>query len=247
MSVRREYCNGTIITRRKERRVRRKREGQEDSWWGMSSGGRREGGREEGPHLLATTKENKQVYHTATPIQCHTSSGPQASPAFSLGRANLNQERRDREMEEGTAATSGNEPIQQGQEFDWTALYEGKEHLFEKRIYLSSTVVHGFKRGSKELGIPTANLGMDELGTIGETLETGIYFGWARLKGTFYQTVVSIGWNPFYHNTVKTIEAHLLSSLDDFYDEQLELLLIGYLRQEANFKSLGESSSRPIP
>jgi hypothetical protein len=131
-------------------------------------------------------------------------------------------------------------------QFDWSELYEGKERLFEKRIYLNSTVVHGFKRGSKELGIPTANLGMNELGTIGDTLETGIYFGWARLKGNFYQTVVSIGWNPFYNNTVKTIEAHLLCSLDDFYDERLELLLIGYLRQEANFKSLGESPSERV-
>ena len=143
------------------------------------------------------------------------------------------------EQEPATAA--GNEQTQQGQEFDWSELYAGKEHIFDKGIYLSSTVVHGFKRGSKELGIPTANLGMDELGTIGETFETGIYFGWARLHGKFYQTVVSIGWNPFYNNTVKTIEAHLLSSLDDFYGERLELLLLGYLRQEANFKSLGES------
>lgn len=130
---------------------------------------------------------------------------------------------------------------EQRQGFNWDMLYEGKEHLFNSRIYLSSTVVHGFKRGSKELGIPTANLGMDELGNIGETLETGIYFGWARLNEKYYQTVVSIGWNPFYNNTVKTIEAHLLQPLNDFYGERLELLLIGYLRQEANFKSLGMS------
>lgn len=123
--------------------------------------------------------------------------------------------------------------------YDWTSLYDGKEHLFTTPIHLSSTVVHGFNRGSKELGIPTANLGMDELGNRGDTLETGIYFGWAKLRNQYYQTVVSIGWNPFYNNTVKTIEAHLLSSLDDFYDERLELLLVGYLRQEANFKSLG--------
>jgi riboflavin kinase len=125
------------------------------------------------------------------------------------------------------------------QNFDWSELYEGKERLFDKGIYLGATVVHGQKRGSKELGIPTANLGMDELGKVGDSLETGIFFGWARLNGTYYQTVVSVGWNPFYQNTVKTIEAHLLHSLDDFYGEYLELLLIGYLRPEANFKSLG--------
>lgn len=124
--------------------------------------------------------------------------------------------------------------------YDWSELYLNKEREFNKRIYLSSCVVHGFKRGSKELGIPTANLGMEELGEIGTIIETGIYYGWARLNGQCYQTVVSVGWNPFYNNTVKTIEAHLLQSLNDFYGERLELLLFGYLRQEANFKSLGK-------
>jgi riboflavin kinase len=133
--------------------------------------------------------------------------------------------------------------MDQENNFDWSELYEGKERSFDKGVYLGATVVHGQKRGSKELGIPTANLGMDELGKIGDSLETGIYYGWARLNGTYYQTVVSVGWNPFYQNTVKTIEAHLLHSLDDFYGEYLELLLIGYLRQEANFKSLGTCSS----
>ena len=123
--------------------------------------------------------------------------------------------------------------------YNWNELYENKEREFIQPIYLSSLVVHGFKRGSKELGIPTANLNMDTLGELGTTLETGIYYGWARLNNQHYETVVSVGWNPFYSNTVKTIEAHLLHSLNDFYDERLELLLFGYLRQEANFKSLG--------
>lgn len=36
-------------------------------------------------------------------------------------------------------------------------------------------------------------------------------------------------------------EAHLLHQFDgDFYDEELTLLLCGYLRQEADFSSLGE-------
>jgi len=61
----------------------------------------------------------------------------------------------------------------------------------------------------KELGIPTANLDMDELGSKGD-LKTGIYFGWVMLRGNIYETVISIGWNPFYKNEKKTIEAHLL-------------------------------------
>ena len=98
--------------------------------------------------------------------------------------------------------------------------------------------MHGYNRGSKELGIPTANLCMEELGEKGN-LDTGIYYGWSRLRGEVYPAVVSIGWNPFYHNTKKTIEAHLLQELSDFYDEQLDVLLLGYLRQECNFNNVG--------
>ena len=100
-------------------------------------------------------------------------------------------------------------------------------------------MVHGFKRGSKELGIPTANLNMDELGADKADMAPGIYFGFARLNGATHEAVVSVGWNPFYKNTVKTIEAHLLASMEDFYGEHLQVLMCGFLRNEQNFEGLG--------
>lgn len=124
-------------------------------------------------------------------------------------------------------------------ESKWNYLYEKEEKSYDVPITLEAEVVHGFKRGSKELGIPTANLSMEELGDAGESLDTGIYYGWAVLPGGVYQTVVSVGWNPFYKNVKKTVEAHLLQPLDDFYGERIRLVLLGYLRQELNFSSLG--------
>jgi hypothetical protein len=45
--------------------------------------------------------------------------------------------------------------------------------------------------------------------------------------------------NPFYKNTKKTVEPHLLSVFAaDFYGEELRLVVCGYLRPEANFPSL---------
>ncbi len=79
---------------------------------------------------------------------------------------------------------------------------------------------------------------MDELGEKGN-IQTGIYYGWACLNGQLYECVSSVGWNPFYNNTKKTIEAHLLVSLEDFYGEDLKVLLCGYLRNEANFSGVG--------
>jgi len=66
-------------------------------------------------------------------------------------------------------------------------------------------VVRGFGRGSKELGIPTANLSMEIIGHYISDLDTGIYFGLARLNSEIYQCVISIGFNPFYDNKEKTV------------------------------------------
>eukprot|EP00607_Mallomonas_marina_P003324 CAMPEP_0182430074 /NCGR_PEP_ID=MMETSP1167-20130531/36654_1 /TAXON_ID=2988 /ORGANISM="Mallomonas Sp, Strain CCMP3275" /LENGTH=158 /DNA_ID=CAMNT_0024614711 /DNA_START=163 /DNA_END=639 /DNA_ORIENTATION=- len=118
----------------------------------------------------------------------------------------------------------------------WSDLYDVRD--FEVPVLLEAPVVHGFKRGSKELGIPTANLDMEQLGMKGEQFEPGIYFGWSVLHDKIYQAVVSVGWNPFYKNEIKTIEAYLMSELDDFYGETIKILICGYLRQEANFSSL---------
>ena len=122
---------------------------------------------------------------------------------------------------------------------DWTPLYAYARD-YDTPVVLTAEVVHGFKRGSKELGIPTANLSMTDLAEQGKTLDTGIYYGTAELKGAVYQTVVSVGWNPFYKNVEKTIEAHLLQEMEDFYGEQIKVTLLGYLRAEADFNGLDD-------
>ncbi len=121
----------------------------------------------------------------------------------------------------------------------WTHLY-ANERKFDTPVHLKAEVVHGFKRGSKELGIPTANLSMTELGEVGQSLDTGIYYGVAILQDISYNAVVSVGWNPFYKNVEKTVEAHIIDEkLDDFYGEILTVNLFGYLRPESNFSGLG--------
>jgi riboflavin kinase len=50
-----------------------------------------------------------------------------------------------------------------------TIVFEGyTEEVFPVPMELTGKVVHGFQRGSKELGVPTANLSMDDLGKKGE-------------------------------------------------------------------------------
>ena len=41
---------------------------------------------------------------------------------------------------------------------------------------------------------------------IPESLHCGVYYGWASVDdGTVLPMVMSLGWNPYYNNTVKTM------------------------------------------
>ncbi|KAG7964131.1 hypothetical protein I3843_09G153400 [Carya illinoinensis] len=106
--------------------------------------------------------------------------------------------------------------------------------------YIGGPVIKGYGRGSKVLGIPTANLSTEGYSALLSEHPSGVYFGWAGLstRGVF-KMVMSIGWNPYFDNTEKTIEPWLLHDFaEDFYGEELHLVVIGYIRPEANFPSL---------
>ena len=136
----------------------------------------------------------------------------------------------DEELNIFSAATPSNP--------DWNHLYVDRLEL-PSPVLLRAGVVHGFKRGSKTLGIPTANLSMEDVGEVGSELKCGVYFGWCSLLGAVHQAVVSVGWNPHFDNKLKTIEVHLLSELNDFYGCTIIVALCGYLRNEFKFDSLG--------
>ncbi|WOL14222.1 bifunctional riboflavin kinase/FMN phosphatase-like [Canna indica] len=106
--------------------------------------------------------------------------------------------------------------------------------------YIGGPVIKGFGRGSKILGIPTANLPAENFSAILSEHTSGVYFGWAGLSTRgIYKMVMSIGWNPYFDNTEKTIEPWLLHDFgEDFYGEELHLAIVGYIRPEANFPSL---------
>ncbi|KAH8704753.1 riboflavin kinase-domain-containing protein [Talaromyces proteolyticus] len=156
-------------------------------------------------------------------------------------------------------------------------------------IRLSGPVIKGFGRGSKELGIPTANIPPDGLSAY-PSLPTGVYYGVITLDparfiyntdestgqaipsdaaaassvpATILPAVLSIGYNPFYKNEVKSIEIHIMPPLSspsptslpvnssdplspstqfyklpDFYSTTLKLLILGYIRPEYDYVSL---------
>ncbi len=72
--------------------------------------------------------------------------------------------------------------------------------------YSSGQVVKGFGRGSKQLGIPTANYPEDIVDSLPKAFESGVYYGLAQVEqGPVYKMVMSIGNNPYYNNEKRTM------------------------------------------
>jgi len=112
-------------------------------------------------------------------------------------------------------------------------------------LKVSGEVIKGFGRGSAELGIPTANIPISGLDVGGHSdLASGIYYGWAGLTlpssttTDIYPMVMSLGYNPYYKNTVRSVEVHIMHSFgSDFYGARLSLVILGYIRPEYDYVS----------
>ena len=120
---------------------------------------------------------------------------------------------------------------------------ERKAEVLEPSIKLEGEIVKGFGRGSKEIGCPTANFSQEVVESkFPKSLGSGIYLGWARLSDdseNVEKAVISIGWNPFYGNTKKSVETHIIKTYDaDFYGAWMKLNICGFIRPELNFESL---------
>ena len=73
-----------------------------------------------------------------------------------------------------------------------------------------------------------------------------MYYGFVGLKrgacqpdASAYPAVLSIGYNPVYKNTTRSVEIHILHNFDgDFYGASLNLLILGFIRPEYDYPSL---------
>jgi len=54
-----------------------------------------------------------------------------------------------------------------------------------------------------------------------------------------YPMVMSIGWNPFYKNEVRSVEVHIIHEFkQDFYNALMNIIILGFIRHEQNYDSL---------
>ena len=124
---------------------------------------------------------------------------------------------------------------------------------YNEKITLEGKIVSGFQRGSGQLGIPTANIEMNDDNLLKvKKLINGSFYGEFVFKsnnkknenveiGKKYKAVLSIRFNPHIDNATKTIEVFLIDFKGgDFYGEEALIDIEGYSRSEESFSGLPE-------
>jgi riboflavin kinase/FMN adenylyltransferase len=113
---------------------------------------------------------------------------------------------------------------------------ERANELLTRNFYLTGPVVHGEKRG-REIGYPTANIGLEPLATIPAD---GVYAGWLTVGADRWPAAISIGTNPTFPGVRgRQVEAYALDQIDlDLYDKEAKLEFGFRLRDTLKFDGL---------
>lgn len=101
---------------------------------------------------------------------------------------------------------------------------------------MEGRVVHGEKRG-RLLGYPTANIDTP----IPEQIEDGIYAGEIEINNLIYPAAISVGTNPTFNGTKRTVEAFIIDQENlDLYNLWVRVNLIKKIRDQIKFNSIDE-------
>lgn len=120
--------------------------------------------------------------------------------------------------------------------------------LLGEKYSLSGTVIHGSKKG-RELGYPTANIGIDSEFKL--IPKTGIYAVEVKIEGENDKRfgkkfgkefgIMSIGYNPTVtDNNELRLEVNILDFNEDIYGKNITVYFLEYIREEKKFNSLKE-------
>ncbi len=120
------------------------------------------------------------------------------------------------------------------------AIASGDLALADRLLGLPYTVrgrvTFGAGRGH-DLGFPTANLAVPPEKMLPPD---GVYTAIGRHDGRDYPGLVSIGTNPTFDGTARTVEAWLLDFTGSLYGEELALRDFRYVREQRRFASVDE-------
>eukprot|EP00775_Hariotina_reticulata_P004558 gene4558-4810_t len=116
-------------------------------------------------------------------------------------------------------------------------------------LVMQSIVVKGFGRGSRQLGVPTANMDpaplMEQLQQLSQ-LDAPT--GWPAADGAVHKMVMNVGRRPTVNegDEAATVEVHILHnySQDEFYGMTLRVVALGFVRPEIKFSGLQQLLAR---
>ena len=113
---------------------------------------------------------------------------------------------------------------------------EPARKMLGRHYQIRGRVVKGRDRGGKLLGIPTANINLqDEL-----CPKTGIYAVTVEYNNRIYKGVANIGYSPTFDDNQFTVEVHLLDFAENIYDEKIRVNFIERIRDEKKFADIAE-------
>ena len=111
----------------------------------------------------------------------------------------------------------------------------GAREILGRPHRVEGVVVRGAQRG-RELGFPTANV---------ETLPhtaipaDGVYAGWLHVEGEAMPAAISVGTNPQFDGTERTVEAYAIDRVGlDLYGLHVAVDFLAYVRGMAKFDSI---------
>jgi riboflavin kinase/FMN adenylyltransferase len=108
--------------------------------------------------------------------------------------------------------------------------------MLGRHYQIRGLVVKGRDRGGKLLGIPTANINLqDEL-----CPKTGIYAVTVEHHNRLYRGVANIGYSPTFDDNEFTVEVHLLDFAENIYGEKIRVNFIERIRDEKKFADISE-------
>lgn len=111
----------------------------------------------------------------------------------------------------------------------------GAREVLGRPHRVEGVVVRGAQRG-RELGFPTANV---------ETLPhtaipaDGVYAGWLHVNGEAMPAAISVGTNPQFDGTERTVEAYAIDRVGlDLYGLHVAVDFLAFVRGQARFESI---------
>ena len=104
----------------------------------------------------------------------------------------------------------------------------GRPHRVE------GVVVHGYRRG-RQLGFPTANIASPPYTALPAD---GVYAGRFVIGSRHLPAAVSVGSNPTFSGTVRTVEAYVLDVDEDFYGHEVGVDFVARLRGQERYDDM---------